>query len=341
MSGNEVNVVTGSDMEKFRRLEAVFDTNFRLTRLYSEYLTRYPELIDDKMIKSLTEDGDITPLEAVRAILCEAFALDYDNKSDRRLIREYLYPSIRLLDAKRYTENKYYKNIKIENVKEENWELKQLAYEPWRAVIAEDMIIKDDFCEIAPLGFFPEKFSYPAVLEDGNEWMTLTPVDLDTSEEAIEKSHGRVVTFGLGLGYYAYMASEKDEVSSVTVVEKSPKVIKLFKRYVLPQFKNKDKITIVEADALEYAKEVMPSESFDFAFVDIWRDASDGSPIYKAFKPLEALSPSTEFVYWIENFLISRLRALEFIKICDEIESGDENAPKTFDEVVERLKKPF
>ncbi len=326
-----------SDMEKFKRLEDVFDMNFRLTRLYSEYLTRYPELITDKMIKSLTEDGDITPTEAVRAILSEAFGLDYENKSDRRLIREYLYPSVRILDPKRYTENKYYKNIKIGNVKEENWELKQLCYEPWRAVIASDMIIKEDFCEIAPLGFFPEKFSYPAVLEDGNEWMTLTPVDLDTCEDAIEHSRGRVVTFGLGLGYYAYMASEKEEVESVTVVEKSPKVIKLFSEYILPQFTNKEKIIIVEADALDYAKNTMPKESFDFAFVDIWRDASDGSPIYKSFKPLEALSPKTEFSYWIENFLISRLRALEFVKICDEIENGSDTMPKSYSEVVERL----
>lgn len=333
--------MTSLEKEKLKKLENVFDMNFKVTRLFAEYLERFPELINDEMIKSLTADGDITEVEAVRAILEEAFALDYGNKNDRRIIKEYLYPSVRIMDPKRYTENKYYKNIKIENVKEDNWELKELAYEPWRAVIANDMIIKDDFTEIPPLGFFPERFTYPAVLEDGNEWMTLTPVDLDTCDEAIERSRGKVLTFGLGLGYYAYMASEKDCVTSVTVVERSPKVIKLFEKYILPQFQNKDKIRIVNEDAFLYAENTMGKENFNFAFVDIWRDASDGSPIYKRMKPLEKLAPNTEFCYWIENFLISRLRALEFVKIFDEIESGSESAPKTYDEVVKRLKKPF
>lgn len=333
--------MTSLEKEKLKKLENVFDMNFKVTRLYAEYLERFPELISEEMIKSLTADGDISEVEAVRAILEEAFALDYENKNDRRIIKEYLYPSVRIMDPKRYTENKYYKNIKIKNVKEDNWELKELAYEPWRAVIANDMIIKDDFTEIPPLGFFPERFTYPAVLEDGNEWMTLTPVDLDTCEVAIERSRGKVLTFGLGLGYYAYMASEKDCVTSVTVVERSPKVIKLFEKYILPQFPNKEKIKIVNEDAFLYAEESLGKENFDFAFVDIWRDASDGSPIYKRMKPLEKLAPNTEFCYWIENFLVSRLRALEFVKIFDEIESGSESAPKTYDEVVKRLKKPF
>ena len=333
--------MTSLEKEKLKKLENVFDMNFKVTRLYAEYLERFPELISEEMIKSLTADGDISEVEAVRAILQEAFALDYENKNDRRIIKEYLYPSVRIMDPKRYTENKYYKNIKIKNVKEDNWELKELAYEPWRAVIANDMIIKDDFTEIPPLGFFPERFTYPAVLEDGNEWMTLTPVDLDTCDEAIERSRGKVLTFGLGLGYYAYMASEKDCVTSVTVVERSPKVIKLFEKYILPQFPNKDKIKLVNEDAFLYAENSMGKENFDFAFVDIWRDASDGSPIYKRMKPLEKLAPNTEFCYWIENFLVSRLRALEFVKVFDEIESGSENAPKTYDEVVKRLKEPF
>jgi hypothetical protein len=162
------------------------------------------------------------------------------------------------------------------------------------------------------------------VLEDGNEWMTLTPVDLDTSDEAIEKAHGRVVTFGLGLGYYAYMVSCKDNVESITVVEKSEDVISLFKEYILPQFSHPEKVHIVNADAFEYAEFTMPKERFDVAFVDTWRDASDGAPMYEKMKALEHLSPYTEFLYWIENFLISRLRALRYAEILDKIDDGEQ-----------------
>ena len=81
----------------------------------------------------------------------------------------------------------------------------------------------------------------------------------------------------------------------------------------------------------------MPNENFDLAFVDIWRDASDGAPIYEKMKTLEHLSPKTEFLYWIESFLISRLRAEKFSKIYDEYESG--TLSLTYPEVVEKIKK--
>ncbi len=309
------------DKLKFERLKTIFEDNFRLTRLYANYLEHYPEIISEQMVKTLTDAG-LKKEEALVALLSEIFGLEFEKPDDRRLIMDYLTPSVRLMDAKKYTENPYYKRVKIPNVKDGNWELRQESYKPYRGVIVGDMAISNDFKEYAPLGFFTEEFRFPAVLEDGNEWMTLTPVDLDTCDEAIEKAHGKVVTFGLGLGYYAFMVSEKVEVDSITVIEKSPDVIKLFERYILPYFKYKDKVRIVNADAFEYAENVMPYENFDYAFVDTWRDAGDGAPMYEKMKNLEHLSPNTEFSYWIENFLISRIRAEKFADIIGEIENG-------------------
>ena len=39
-------------------------------------------------------------------------------------------------------------------------------------------------------------------------------------------------------------------------------------------------------------------------------------------KPLESLSPKTEFAYWIENFLISNIRANRLIEIKAMYENG-------------------
>lgn len=327
------------ERKKFERMTAVFERNFRITRCYAEYLQRYPELITDEMINTLTEDGSITKEEAIVAILSEAFALDFDNAEDRVLIRDYLTPSVRLLDSKKYENDAYYKNIKIPNLKDGSWEFRWEEYAPYRGVICHDMDIREDFKEIPPLGFFTETFRFPAVLEGGNEWMTLTPVDLDTCEEAIEKACGKVITFGLGLGYYAYMASEKPEVESVTVVELSEDVIRLFKKHILPQMKNKHKINIVCADAFEYAERVMPGEGFDLAFVDTWRDASDGAPMYERMKKLEHLSCGTEFLYWIENFLRSRLRAEKFAELYSRFEDEEASFPEKYEEIEKILKK--
>ena len=329
--------MTFHDKAKLERLFSTFADNFRITRLYSDYLSIFPEIITKEMVNSLINDG-IETTYALSAILSEVFALNTDtSEDDKRIFRNYIIPSIRLLDAKKYTENPYYKNIKLPDVKLGSWEFKNEAYEPYRAVICDDIILNDDFSEIPPLGFFDERFEFPAVLEDGNEWMTLTPVDLDTSEDAIRLSRGKVVTFGLGLGYFAYMASEKNEVESVTVVEKSEKVIELFKQYVLPQFAHPEKINIVNCDAFEYAEKNMPDENFTFAFVDTWRDASDGAPMYEKMKALEHLSPSTEFSYWIENFLISNIRARKLVEIREKYYS--DSLDVSYTDVVKSLKQ--
>ena len=212
-------------------------------------------------------------------------------------------------------------------------------YPPYRAAVAADVQTETDGLERMPLCFFDGPFSFFAVTEDGNEWMTLTPVDLDTCERAIEDACGKVITFGLGLGYYAYMVSGKPNVESITVIEKSDKVIELFKEYVLPHFEHPEKVRIINADAFEYAEHVMPGECYDYAFVDTWRDASDGEPMYRRMKALEHLSPTTEFSYWIEGFIVSRIRSLKYAELCDKWVAGvlDNSA----DEVKDMLKKPL
>ncbi len=304
--------MTSQDKVLIDRLRARFKDNFKITNLYALLLDKCPELIKPEMISTLTDGGAMTEKEAIVAILTEAFSLDIENTADRIFIREYIEPSVRILNPKKYTENPYYKNIKVSGAVIGNWELREEVYPAYRAVICDDMTLGDDFIEIPPLGFFPSDFHFPAVLEDGNEWMTLTPVDLDTSDEAIEAAHGKVVTFGLGLGYYTYMCSEKEEVDKIVVVEKSADVIKLFREHILPQFSHPEKVEIVMDDAFRYAEEVMPCENFDLAFVDTWRDASDGAPMYKKMRKLEYLSPNTKFLYWIENFLKSRIRAMRY-----------------------------
>ena len=297
--------------------------NFQLTRLYKSYLEKCPEIITDELMRELTDGAVFSKEEALCALLSEIFGIDRErSQEDRIFLRDYIMPSITVLDKERYTSDPYYKNVKIKDVKDGKWELKWESYAPWRAVIAGDMVFGNDFLEYAPLGFFPERFDFPAVLEDGNEWMTLTPVDMDTCEDAISRARGRVVTFGLGLGYFAYMAALKPEVSEVVVVELSPDVIRLFKTHILPYFENPEKIKIVNADAFIFAEKEMPRENFDFAFVDTWRDSSDGAPMYKRMKALEHLSPKTEFSYWIENFLISKIRVDKYVELCEKLDTG-------------------
>lgn len=329
--------MTERDKIKYERLIKTIRRNFRVTYLYKFYLESCPEFITKEMIDTLTESGELTPEVAISALLSEAFGLDFDKDEDRRIIMDYITPSIRILDAKKYENNPYYKNIKLDDLTEGRWEIRNESYKPYQAVICDDMIIRDDFSEIPPLGYFPDGFSFPAILEDGNEWMTLTPVDIDTCDEAIEAAKGKVLTYGLGLGYFSYMASEKDTVDTVTVVEISEEAIRLFNKHILPQMPNGHKIKIVHSDAIEYAREVMPEEHFDFVFVDTWRDSSDGTPMYKKMKPYEKENPGTEFSYWVENFLRSGWRAELYSELIEEYECG--RLDTEYEKYVEKIEK--
>ena len=256
ISNDEGRVLSFPEFEKLKRLRAVFDDNYRITRVYSLYLSHFPELITKEMVDAIATDG-ITREEAIAAILSETLLSEITETERRRLTRQYLRPSIRILRPERYYDDAYFKTVKIPDVKHGAWEFKTETYAPYRAVVAADLLVDEELREIPPLCFFEKEFRFPAVLEDGNEWMTLTPVDMDTSVEAIRAAHGKVITFGLGLGYFAFHAAEKPDVTSVTVIEKSPAVRKLFEEYLLPQFPHKEKIRIIEADAFEYAEKRM------------------------------------------------------------------------------------
>lgn len=327
--------LTSKDLCLFERLKCTFENNFRITRLYAAYIEHFPEIITEELVSSITDGGRISKRDAICALLCEFFGLDVEkNPQDKMLYREYITKSVRILDAEKYRQNPYYKNVKLTDTTYGSWEIKRESYEPYRAVICDDMIFGDGYLEVPPLGFFTEKFDFPAVLEDGNEWMTLTPVDMDTCDEAIAAAHGKVITFGLGLGYYAYMVSLKGDVESVTVIEKNSDVISLFKTHILPYFPHPEKIRIINDDAFEYAEHKMPTEKYTYAFVDTWRDASDGAPMYKKMKPYERLNPDTVFSYWIENFLISRLRALKYEEILGTAQGLP---PVSYDEFIREI----
>ena len=111
----------------------------------------------------------------------------------------------------------------------------------------------------------------------------------------------------LVLGYYAYMVSEKENVETVTVVDTNEDVIRLFKKYILPQFKNAHKIKIIAADAFEYAQKHMIPGKYDFVFTDLWHDVSDGIDMYLKMKEYEKQSPDSIFSYWIEKSILCYL----------------------------------
>lgn len=266
------------------------NNNLILTRL-SSYLNTTPDYITVNMIEELTQEG-ISTIEGMRILLSSILNL-YDNKE---IMDMYFKEMISLLNAQKYKENPYYKNIKLSNIEDDTWSIKCMKYKPYELFVYNDLKVYDDGRVIPQIGFFTEEYEYPCILENNREWMLITPNEIETMSKSIEESFGNVLTYGLGLGYFAYMTSLKDNVTSITIVEKDKKVIELFNKYILPQFENKEKIKIINEDAFVFASK---KPKYDYVFVDIWHDPSDRIDAYLKFKELEI--PNVLYSYWIED----------------------------------------
>lgn len=279
--------------------EIIRRNNSKLTELFSLYLNLMPNAIDKTMIEDLSSTCDISHAEAFAQYLAAMAGLETERR-DRDFFRHWLLPSLAQLDTAPYVADPYFKNIKIPTVKQGKWELKTEVLRPFEAFVYNDFVVTKDRRMIPQIGFFEEEYAFPAVLENGCEWMTLQPNEMTTTEPAIKAAKGRVLTFGLGLGYFAYHAAEKEDVTSVTVVDISQDAIDLFKAHILPQIKHKEKITLICEDAFSFADKGL-SGRFDFVFADIWHDAGDGKELYLKMKEYEQKNKDVAFTYWLED----------------------------------------
>ncbi len=275
-----------------------------LFKKLSVFINHEADFIRPEFIESLCRDCDISKEEAYCFTLAASIDLDTEkNPRDAEIFEEYFPDMVHLLKNKDYENNPYLKNIKIPTKKLGKWELCYKTYVPYQAFVFDDPKITRDGKIIPQIGFFEKEFSYPAVLESGTEWMLITPNEINTMRAPISGAHGKVLTYGLGLGYFAYMVSEKESVSSVTIVERDKNAISLFRDIILPQMPRKDKINIICDDAFYFAETRLADSDFNFVFADIWHDPSDGVPAYNRLKATEKYLPSADFSYWIEKTL--------------------------------------
>lgn len=262
-----------------------------LLTVLGQFLNNNPKAVTQNQVNKVMKTG-VDEKAALKALVKEY--LEYND-----LLERYYDDILKELEPLDYINNEYYKNINVSGKKFSGWEIKMDKYAPYELFVYDDFYDMDGVI-LPRVGYFKKPFPYLGVYQNGRLWMSITPNEINTMKEPINKAHGKVLTFGLGLGYFAYMASNKSDVESVTIVEADPKIINLFKSIILPNFKNKDKINIIEADAYSYLKKLKDNE-YDYIFVDIYHDASDGLDTYmKMRKNVDKLN-NTEVEFWIYN----------------------------------------
>ena len=282
--------------------ESIKRHNAQLLKKLSVYLNLEPDYIKADTVERVAQECELDTQDAYAYLLANAMYMDLSNSADdRELFENYFFDMIRELDPDDYESDPYMLEVYLDTAKTGNWEIVRNKYNPYEAFVYDDYKYCDDGRVIPQIGYFTREYTYPVVMQNGREWMLITPNEINTMKDAITRSHGKVLTFGLGLGYFAFMSARKRSVGSVTVIERDPQVIELFETHILPQMSCRDKIRIICADAFDYAEHQMALEGYDYVFADIWHDPSDGVELYRRFKTLEHKMPDAEYDYWIEQ----------------------------------------
>ena len=258
----------------------------------SNYLNYNEKGITKDLINNVKECG-VDTLSSYKLLLTSFLGLD-----DNSIFKEkYIDKMVSEMDRSYYTNNPYYKNVILGNIKYKDWEFKYSKYDAYEAFVYDDFLYDNDLV-IPRIGYFTKDFKYPGIYYKNRLWMSVTPNEINTMKKPIENAFGNVLTFGLGLGYFIYMCSLKDTVEKITVVEIDNDVIYLFKKYILPKFEFKDKITIINTDAYKYLNDIKDNE-YDYIFVDIYHDASDGISTYNKMKDSLSKFKKTIIDFWI------------------------------------------
>ena len=135
--------------------------------------------------------------------------------------------------------------------------------------------------------------------QDDEDWMVDAPSEAATNDAPAAKAHGKVLTFGLGIGYFIFMAMRNPAVKEITVVESSAEVIAMFERFLYPQFPHDIPVHFIHGDAFDYFNEDFISQ-FDYVYTDIWKSSADGLAIMERLLH-QYVPPYEKADFWIED----------------------------------------
>jgi hypothetical protein len=104
---------------------------------------------------------------------------------------------------------------------------------------------------------------------NGEVWMSLTPMEMESMMPMIAAAEGRVLVVGLGMGVYLYNVLQKPEVEEVIVIEKDPMIETILRqRAGMLKWPGHEKLrAIIHADCFGSRR---AKGEFDHMYVDIW-----------------------------------------------------------------------
>jgi spermine/spermidine synthase len=192
------------------------------------------------------------------------------------------------------------------------------------------------------MGYKPLKITLPypykvtELKQDGGTWMSDVPNEMFSISMGIDEAKGHVLVGGLGIGYCIQKMANKPNVSWVTVVEKSPEVIKLVAPYL-----RKDNVDVIQGDLYTFLKKT--KHKYDYCYYDIWASTGEREldthvyPLRKLSR--RVLKPGGKVRCWGEDEMFGQvahgretkrllLKTPEGRKMLEEVKKSQENIKK-------------
>ena len=313
------------------------ELNLSISDIFSSLINR-KDLIKKESVEALVKSTKLSKQDILNNAIINDLDIDLSIDNNEEIFNEYILSCIHPLDEKEYISNPYYQTFKDIDIKEKEYSLAMDIISSYELFAYQDMsTFSNSYIEKNSIGYFENDYRFLSLDKNQVTWMSIIPNEIETMKKSLSDAKGDILVFGLGLGYFPFMAALKDEIKSVTVIENDPQIINLFNKYLFPKFKNKEKIKIIHSDALEVINKQITA---NYAFVDLWHNPFDGLDLFLKFKAKEKEHQCTKFSYWLESSFYLLLRRCMFSLIEEQIENAPESnylkAQNAFDKVVNK-----
>lgn len=311
--------LSAEEKQKCQKFLDVKEANISAAEIYIDFLTNNSRKITKSDIQKMAEKYG--QKDAYFHAFLHTEKLNQNNRQFSEICKTCNIIDIKSLNINDYSNDKYYEKFgrftKIEN----DCAFTTQEYLPFEGFVYDELDVDSEtYSEHTPIGYFESNFPYFALIKNDQIWMSVIPHEINTMKEPIKHAFGRVLVLGLGIGYFLYHIHLKEDVEKIIVIEKDPAIIHLFNQDLLGKFEFKDKIEIVEGDAIEYMKK---HHDFDYVFADLWHNVGDGESLYLTLKALEKNLPNATFDYWIERSILCMLRR-QLLTVYEEQLFGSE-----------------
>ena len=269
------------DTELLKNIGGGTNTTLEFNSFQAEALEIYHEMNGDYDSEDSWYSLEKAKIETAIEALVKSLQ-DFDDDASVKL--EYdLIKLTNILKADEFNQNPYISNIKIEDITTSTHELVKFALPPLTLFPCDVSVASFGHRALPQIGFFEEKIEIPRLEKiNSDNFKQVTPKEINATQKHIDAAHGKVLNIGLGMGYFAYMASLKDNVEKIIIVEQDNELIELFKEHIFPQFSHREKIEIINSTYYDYLKNITDNQ-FDFCFIDIDEGTTTLQPYLPGF----------------------------------------------------------